>query len=194
VTATPAAKEPALAVEILDSDCLDTHEDRDLATVVLSDKGKGVDPREHGNATYDPNSIIVPVDTTSGGSGFIELIGVRRDKGKNVDPEERRNGMAKYEPSPSRIDFHDHGVTSFQKQAIPLQPFEPTKAADLNHEPPYDPTLPHLPWHPKISPYRFIVFLIPLSIGTVKAILSQKGSVTTPITLEWISGVVVFLV
>ena len=196
MAATPATKEPVLAVEtLMDSDCLDTHEDRDLTTAVLADKGKGVDPREHGDATHDPNSTNVPVDTTStGGSGFIELVGVHRDKGKNVDPEERGNGMAKYEPGPSRIDFHDHGATSFRKQSIPLQSFEPTKAADLDHGPSYDPTLSRLPWHPKISPYRFIVFLIPLAIGTVKAILSQMGSVTTPITLEWISGVVVFLV
>jgi len=48
-------------------------------------------------------------------------------------------------------------------------------------------------WFPKISPYRFTVFLTPLAIGIVKAVLSHKGSVTTPITLEWINGVVIFL-
>jgi ABC-type proline/glycine betaine transport system permease subunit len=71
---------------------------------------------------------------------------------------------------------------------------ELTKTSNLNDELPYDSTLPRPRWHPKISPYRFISFLTPLVTGTVKAALSLKGSVTTPITLEWISGVVVFLV
>ena len=71
-------------------------------------------------------------------------------------------------------------------------PREPTKTTNLNDGLPYDPTLPRPRWHPKISPYRFISFLTPLVIGTVKAVLSLKGSVT-PITLEWIFGLV-FLV
>ena len=72
VTATPATKEPALGVEVLmDSDCLKTHEDGDLSTVVLVDKGKGLDPREYGGALYDPKPIIVLADTTSAsGSDF----------------------------------------------------------------------------------------------------------------------------
>jgi hypothetical protein len=194
VTCTSATKEPAFTVEIsMDSDCLETYEDGDLDTVALADKGKGVDPREYGGALYDPNSLIVLADTTStGGSESIELVGVHRDKGNNVDPEERGNEMAKHEPGPSRIDFHDHGVMSFPKQSIPLQSFEPANTTDLDDGLPYDPTLPRPSWHPKISPYRFIVFSIPLAIGTVKAVLSYKG-VTTPITLEWASGGVIFL-
>ena len=196
VTATPATKEPALGVEVLmDNDCLETHKDIDLTVVVLADKGKGVDPREYGGALYNPNSMIVPAGTAStstGGLGTIEL--VHRGKGKDVNPEEGGIGTVKYEPGPSRIDFHDHGVISFQKQNIPLQSFGPRKTTDLNDRLPYDPTLPRLSWFPKISPYRFVVFSIPLAIGTVKAVLSQKGRVTTPITLEWISGVVIFLV
>jgi len=191
-TVTSATKEPALGVEVLmDSDCLETHENGDLGTVVLVDKGKGVDPREYGGAIYDPKSMIVPAGTTSAsGSDFIEL--VDRDKGKSVDPEERGNELAKCKPGPSRIDFHDDKEMILQ--AILLESFKPTKTTDLNHEPPYDPTLPRPRWYPKISPYRFIVFSTPLAIGTVKAVLSQKGRATTPITLEWISGVVVFLV
>ena len=197
VTATSATEVPALAVQILmDSNYFETNEDGDLSTVVLIDKGKGVDPREYGGALHDRNSMIVLAGTTStGGSNSIELVGVHWDKGKTVNPEERGSGMAKYEPGPSRIDFHCyHGAMSSQKQGIPLQSFEPTKTTDLNDGVPYDPTLPRPRWHPKISPYRFIVFLIPLVIGTVKAVSAQKGSVTTPITLEWISGVAVFLV
>jgi len=70
---------------------------------------------------------------------------------------------------------------------------KPTKTTNLNDGLPYDPTLLRPRWHPKISPYRFISFLTPLVIGTVKAVLSLKGSVTTSITVEWISGLVVFL-
>ena len=51
VTGTSATKEPALANKILiDGDCLETNEDRDLTTVVLADKGKGIDLREYGTA------------------------------------------------------------------------------------------------------------------------------------------------
>jgi hypothetical protein len=104
--ATSATKEPALAVEILmDSDLLEIYEDGDLGTVVLVDKGKGVDPQEYGGALNDPKSMIAPTGITStGGSGSIELVSIHRDKGKNADPEERGNGMAKCEPGPSQID------------------------------------------------------------------------------------------
>ena len=200
MTATSATKEPALAVENwMDSDCFETHEDGDIITVALANKGKGVDPREYGGALYDPDSMIVLAGTTStGGSDSIELVDVQRDKGENVDPEESRNGMAEYyEPGPGLIAFYDHGAMSFQKQ-VPLlqsslQSFRRTRTTDFNDGLHYDPSLPRLSWYPKISPYRFMVFSIPLTIGTVKAVLSYKGSVTTPITLEWISSVVIFL-
>ena len=196
VTATSATKEPALAVEVLmDSDYFETHEDGDLSTVVLVDKGKDVDLQEYGGAPYNPlKAMMVPASTTStGGSDFTELVGIHRDNRKSVDPEER--GMAKYKLGPSQLNFHYHGEMSFQKQGIPIgSKFEPTKTTNLNHDGlRYNLVLSRPRWHPKISPYRFIVFSIPLSIGTVKAILSLKGSVTAPITLEWISGIVIFL-
>jgi hypothetical protein len=154
ITSTTSTKEPAVVAEVF-------IEDGDFTTTVLADKGKRVDPREHGGAIFNTNSMIVPADT--GVSGVIELAGVHRGKGRSA----------------------------FR---IPLQSLEQKKTNDHNHEPLHDPTVPRLPWHPKISPYRFIVFLIPLAIGTAKAISSQKGNVTIPITLEWISGIVVFLV
>ncbi|KDR65670.1 hypothetical protein GALMADRAFT_162416 [Galerina marginata CBS 339.88] len=52
---------------------------------------------------------------------------------------------------------------------------------------------PQIPWHPKITPYRLSNLLIPLFVGTAKAVASLRGSSTAPIALEWISGVVVFL-
>ena len=52
-----------------------------------------------------------------------------------------------------------------------------TKTTDPNDGLPYDPTLPQRRWHPKISPYRITVFLTPLAIGTVEAVLNLTGSV-----------------
>ena len=197
VTATSATKEPALDVEIsMDNDSLKTHEDGNLGTIALVDKGKGVDPREYGSALYDPKSMMALAGTTStGGWDSIELVGIHGDKGKNVDPEGRRNKMAKYKPGPSWIDFHDHPDQAkfFQEQVMLLQFFRRKRIRDLNDRLCHDPTLPRLSWHPKISPYHFMVFSIPFVIGTVKAVLSQKGRVTAPTTLEWISGVAIFL-
>ena len=166
-------------------------------TVMLKDKGKRVDPREYGGASSNPKPTRVPVNINLiGMPGVIEAIGVRLHKGKDVSLRKRGGEVAKYEPGPSRIDFspqYDSESSVFQKQDISLQPLEPPKATYLNQNSHYDPTLPRPRWHPKISPYRLIFFSIPLGIGTAKAISSQKGSVTVPITLEWISGVVVFL-
>jgi len=162
---------------------------------MLADKGKRVDPREYGGGTSsNPNQMIVSVDTNSNGMpGVTEVIGVHLDKGK---AGKGGDGAAKYKPGSSRIDFpphYDSEGSAFPKQDISLQSLEPPKATDLDQESHYDPTFPRLRWHPKISPYRLMVFSIPLAIGTAKAISSQKGNVTVPITLEWISGVVVFL-
>jgi hypothetical protein len=168
---------------------------------MLADKGKRVDPREYGGASSNPNPMRVPVNINFiGMPGVIEVIGVHLNKAKGVAPRKRRGGVAKYEPGPSRIDFADYSPQydsesrAFQKQDISLQPLEPPKATDLNQQSHYDPTFPRLHWHPKISPYRLIFFSIPLGLGTAKAISSQKGSVRAPIALEWISGVVIFLV
>jgi hypothetical protein len=170
-------------------------------TVMLVDKGKHVDPLEYGDASFNSNSMIVSVDANSIGiPGVIEVTGVHLDEGKSVSPRKRESGLANCEPGPSRIDFPDYSPhydsesSAFQKQGIPLQSLEPIKATDLNQESHYDPTFPRLRWHPKISPYRLMVFSTPLVIGTAKAISSQKGNATVPITLEWIYGVVVFLV
>ena len=168
---------------------------------MLADKGKRVDPREHGGASSNPNPMMVPVNINFiGMPGVIEVIGAHLNKGKGVALRKGGGGVAKYEPGPSRIDFAHYSPrryhsesSAFQKQDVSLQPLEPPKATDLNQESHYDSTS-RLRWHPKIPPYRLIFFSIPLAIGTAKAISSQKGKVTVPITLEWISGVVVFLV
>jgi hypothetical protein len=53
----------------------------------------------------------------------------------------------------------------FQEQVILLESFERTRTTDLNDGLHHDPTLPRLSWRPKISPYRFMVFSIPLAIA-----------------------------
>lgn len=197
---TTAAKEPVIAAEILtDSDHLESHEDRDPSTVIVKsvDKGKGVDPREYGGATCNLISNIIPTDTNS-----TEILDVfelvhrfRPDKGKNVDPRERGNRVAEDKPGPSRIDFHDYtSPYDWENTAIPMRPLQPLEPDVTSHEPPQDPTLSKLRWHPKISPYRLIMLLTPVTFGTAKAIISQNGGVTVPITIEWVSGVVVSLV
>jgi len=49
-------------------------------------------------------------------------------------------------------------------------------------------------WHPKLTGYRLIVIVLTVGCGLSKAILSYKGKTITPITLEWVFGVVIFLV
>ena len=200
----------------MDSDCVEANEDEDLSTVGLADKGKGVDPQEYGGALYNPKSMIVPSGTTStGGSDVIELVDIHRDRETNTDPEEIVSISMAYDTRPiSALDNDELEFMGLQFALLEsLEPGKPTGfneslepgkltgfndsnylATDLNDGLPYDPTLPQPRWHPKISPYRFAAFFTPLIIGTVRAVLSQKESFTTPITLEWINAVVLFLV
>ena len=49
-------------------------------------------------------------------------------------------------------------------------------------------------WHPEITPYRpVMVPVLPISFATVKAVVRQTGNRILTITLEWVSGVVAFL-
>ncbi|KIK00153.1 hypothetical protein K443DRAFT_679420 [Laccaria amethystina LaAM-08-1] len=48
-------------------------------------------------------------------------------------------------------------------------------------------------WHPKITVYRLVVLLTTICLGVGKAITSARGAVVVPITLEWVSGVAVFV-
>ena len=178
-----------------DSNHLDIHDSRDLSYAMLVDKAECADPQEQGSAS---TSMLASPDTNSTGVlDLIEVVGVNLDKGKGVDPRERGYEVAKYEPGPVRIDFDykpqcDSESTAVQSlQMQPLQLLEPHL---VSHESPIAPPLPQIRWHPKISLYRLVMLLTPMVIGTVKAIISAKGGVTAPITIEWVSGVVVFLV
>ncbi|KAF9479352.1 hypothetical protein BDN70DRAFT_694601 [Pholiota conissans] len=48
-------------------------------------------------------------------------------------------------------------------------------------------------WHPKLTVYRVIVLSAGIMLGTAKAWETSRGETVIPITLEWISGVVVSL-
>jgi hypothetical protein len=48
-------------------------------------------------------------------------------------------------------------------------------------------------WHPKITVYRLVVLLTTICLGVGKAITSARGAVIVPTTLEWVSGVAVFV-
>ena len=192
---TTVVEEPIIEV-VIDVDRLENHKDRDLSVVMFRDKGKQVDPREYGGATSSSISTMVPTGITR----RVELVDVHLDQRKNDGPSVMGNRVAKYESGPSRIDFpsymsqNDSESNVLHKlHLLPLQSSELEDNA-TSHGPPCDSTPPRLRWHPKISPYRLLVFSIPAGIGTAKAISSQKGNITTPVTLEWISGVVVFLV
>ncbi|PPQ62903.1 hypothetical protein CVT24_006301 [Panaeolus cyanescens] len=50
----------------------------------------------------------------------------------------------------------------------------------------------HARW-PKLTGYRLLVVLFTASFGTWKAYLSYRGYSTAPNTLDWLSGVVIFL-
>ncbi|TFK31736.1 hypothetical protein BDQ12DRAFT_92571 [Crucibulum laeve] len=50
-----------------------------------------------------------------------------------------------------------------------------------------------LSWHPKLTPYRLCVVSLTISLGTAKAIATYRKESVAPITVEWFSGVVVFL-
>ncbi|KDQ57201.1 hypothetical protein JAAARDRAFT_157341 [Jaapia argillacea MUCL 33604] len=47
--------------------------------------------------------------------------------------------------------------------------------------------------HPRLTGYRFFVIVSTAGFGLSKAYLSYKGQSTAPNTLDWLYGVVVFL-
>lgn len=82
-------------------------------------------------------------------------------------------------------------MSAEHREDIELQCLE-TGASSLGNTSPVQPS--RQAWHPKLTPYRLLSVLLPASLGTVKTVASQQGQENEPITLEWISGVVVFIV
>lgn len=48
-------------------------------------------------------------------------------------------------------------------------------------------------WHPKLSLYRLLVLLATIGLGVAKAVTAYLNFNYASITLEWITGVVVFI-
>ncbi|KDR67460.1 hypothetical protein GALMADRAFT_258406 [Galerina marginata CBS 339.88] len=84
-------------------------------------------------------------------------------------------------PEPIELETLNHNQAEDRASIVP-----PT-ATDLTITSPAS-------WHPRITPYRLSNILIPVCVGTSKAVVSQRSNSTAPVTLELVSGVVVFLV
>lgn len=54
-------------------------------------------------------------------------------------------------------------------------------------------TRSNLSWHPKLTPYRLLVILSTVGLAVAKTATSYLNLTFASITLEWILGVVVFL-
>ena len=48
------------------------------------------------------------------------------------------------------------------------------------------------PWHPKVTPYRFLVLFTTIGLGTAKAYTVSRNLVLVSTPLEWVTGVIVF--
>lgn len=48
-------------------------------------------------------------------------------------------------------------------------------------------------WHQSLTGYRLLVIALTAIFGLSKAVLSYRGQSTVPTTLDWMYGVVVFL-
>ncbi|KAH6907467.1 hypothetical protein BKA70DRAFT_1189447 [Coprinopsis sp. MPI-PUGE-AT-0042] len=49
-------------------------------------------------------------------------------------------------------------------------------------------------WHPKVTVARLFVILSTLGLGTAKAVMSYEGDTVAPVTIEWITTIVIFLI
>ncbi|KDR77465.1 hypothetical protein GALMADRAFT_155389 [Galerina marginata CBS 339.88] len=50
-----------------------------------------------------------------------------------------------------------------------------------------------LSWHPKVTRYRLFVLATTIVLGTTKAVLTLRGSSVAPVTIEWVTGTLIFL-
>jgi hypothetical protein len=48
-------------------------------------------------------------------------------------------------------------------------------------------------WHPRITLYRLTVILSTIGFGTAKAVYVYQGREFVSITIDWIMGVVIYL-
>jgi len=101
-----------------------------------------------------------------------------------------RTSNADYRLTIGTEDRPDGGDSSAPAQ---LRSRFATAARQVQYPNPTPPLPSRLRWHPKITPFRFAVILVPIIFTTLRAVIIQTGNKTLPITLEWVSGVIIFL-
>ena len=47
-------------------------------------------------------------------------------------------------------------------------------------------------WHPKVTPYRFLVLFTTVGLGAAKAFAVSRNLVLVSTSLEWVTSVIVF--
>lgn len=152
-------------------------------------KGKSVDPSERPNRTTTGTVISTdiqhstPVHGIAGPSG-IHPSSITSDL-PNTTLLESSTSAASVTPGPEDL--------SLSKAEYPPQPIAINIAGKLRDSVLSPWVEDHL-WFPRITPYRLFNLLIPAILNTAKAVVTAQGAQTLPITLEWISGIVVFLV
>ncbi|KAF9055701.1 hypothetical protein BJ165DRAFT_437670 [Panaeolus papilionaceus] len=58
----------------------------------------------------------------------------------------------------------------------------------------FDPRSLTTVWHPKATPYRLLVLVVGIVLGTLKTVFGFKGMVLVSTTLEWALGTIIFIV
>ena len=153
-------------------------------------KGKNVDPLERPNrmtiaSLATPANIqhSSPVQAIAGPSRIHSSINMTDPS--NTTLIESPTAVASVTSQPENY--------SLPKPEYPPQPIIINTSGKLEN-PVLSPWVEDHLWFPRITPYRLFNLLIPAIINTAKAVVTAQGAQTLPITLEWISGIVVFLV
>ena len=151
-------------------------------------KGKSVDPSERPNrmtiaSLATPANIqhSSPVQAIAGPSRIHSLINMTDPSNTTLIESPTAVASATSQPENS----------SLPKPEYPPQPINTSGKLE---NPVLSPWVKDHLWFPRITPCRLFNLLIPAIINTAKAVVTAQGAQTLPITLEWISGIVVFLV
>ncbi len=189
--ATPATIEKAFSTFSDDVEPLGPSSPENVVSLIPSSfKGKNVDPSERPNR-MTPAGLVTPVNIRH--SSPVQAI---------AGPSRIHSSVDMIDPSNTTlIESHTafSSVTSqsenysLAKPEYPPQPITTNTSGKFEH-PILSPCVENHLWFPRITPYRLFNLLIPAIINTAKAVVTAHGAQTLPITLEWISGIVVFLV
>ncbi|KAJ7121267.1 hypothetical protein C8R43DRAFT_846903, partial [Mycena crocata] len=45
--------------------------------------------------------------------------------------------------------------------------------------------------HPRLTGYHILFFVLTVGFGMIKAYTSYKGQITTPVTMDWVYGILI---